>query len=98
MSEKSEKSERAMTIVSVLKDISTGKCLPVNIEIFEDKILIRPEGFGDKCSSDGEGSPIMIEHYDGKVRAFIWGDINQEDPTDVVDLENAKESNRKENA
>ena len=59
-------------------------------------LLLRPEGFGEKTALDGHGHPIALELYEGKVRLFVWADINQEDPTHTIDLSGALESNRKE--
>ena len=57
---------------------------------------IQVEGYGDKYSNDGEGFPILIEYYEGKLRLVVWSDINKDDPTHIIDMENAKESNRNE--
>lgn len=53
-------------------------------------ILIRPEGYGDKFSSDVDGWPVMIELYEGDIRVMIWGDIRQEDCTEIISLEDAR--------
>ena len=45
---------------------------------------------------DGDYAPIVIEWYDGAPRILIWSDINDQDPTHVIDMRNALESNRKE--
>jgi hypothetical protein len=55
---------------------------------------IVPEGYGDLCSPDGKGVPILIDYYDGRLRVVVWSDINQEDPTHTIDLEGARESAR----
>lgn len=48
---------------------------------------------------EAEGGEIVyIEVYGGVPRVLIWGDINDPDPTHVIDLSGALESNRKENA
>jgi hypothetical protein len=58
-------------------------------------IEIKVEGYGDPNSVDGEGSPILIEYADGKLRVVVWPDINVEEPI-IIELDGAKESNRKE--
>lgn len=71
------------------------KPLPIRVEVNgNENILIRAKGYGDFCSADGEGYPILIEQGNGVLRVVIWGDINQEDPTHIIELGDAKESNR----
>ena len=50
-------------------------------------LLVRPEGMGDYYSNPGNGFPILIR--DNTV--YVWGDISQEDPTDIVDIRGALE-------
>lgn len=78
-----------------------GNSRPVPIEVTlgsgklgNGMMSIAIEGYGDKTSADGNGSPILIENYGGRVRVIIWGDINQEDPTHVIELDGALESKR----
>ena len=58
-------------------------------------LLISPEGYGECNALGGKGSPIMLEIWEGKLRLIVWADINQEDPTHIIDLEGARETNRK---
>jgi hypothetical protein len=39
---------------------------------------------------------VFVEWYDGVPRLIIWGDINDADPTHIIDMSKALESNRKE--
>ena len=57
-------------------------------------VLLRPEGTGDFCSADGDGCPVLVEWGDRGPRVIVWADINQEDPTHMIDLEEALESKR----
>lgn len=41
------------------------------------------------------GEPVYLEIFDGEVRAVLWSDINQEDPTHVVSLAGARRSCRR---
>ena len=59
-------------------------------------VLIRPEGTGDYGSAEGHGNPVLVEFVNGTPRVFVWADINQEDPTHMIDLSGALESNRTE--
>ena len=63
--------------------------LPGNAGIF-----LRFDGYGDKCSQDGKGVPVIVEYNQGKVRVLIWNDINREDMTHAIDLEGAREDLR----
>jgi len=67
--------------------------LEVKVKFINGYILIQPKGFGDACSADGKGWPIMIEKYQGRMRVIVWGDIMEEDPTHTIDLSNAREDN-----
>jgi hypothetical protein len=66
----------------------------VNILSEGGQIWIQPDGFGEKCSADGEGFPVGIEIWQGRLRLIIFDDINSEDPK-IIDLEAAKETARK---
>lgn len=58
-----------------------------------DQLWIRPEAYGEKCTEDGQGSPIGLEIWEGRLRVVLFDDINSENPK-IIDLENAKETNR----
>lgn len=63
---------------------------------YDDALAVSIPGCG---LLEAEGGEIVhIEVYDGVPRVLIWGDINDPDPTHVIDLSGALESNRKENA
>lgn len=59
-------------------------------------LTVQFKGYGDCSSADGHGSPILIENRDGKPFLVVWGDINREEPTHVIDLSGAAENLRKE--
>lgn len=71
---------------------------PVEIKIKvlseSGKLWIQPKGYGEKCAMDGEGFPIGIEIWQGRLRLIVFSDINSEDPQ-IIDLEAAKETARK---
>lgn len=66
----------------------------VNVEITDSGISISVEGYGDSCSKEGAGFPILIEVCEGELRAVLWDDINRHDPGHVISLEGAKEDKR----
>lgn len=61
------------------------------------QLWIQPQGYGEKCTEDGEGSPVGMEIWQGRLRLVVFDDINSEDPK-IIDLENAKESCRIEDS
>ncbi len=69
--------------------------IEVNILCEGGQIWIRPKGYGEKCTIDGEGYPIGLEIWQGKLRLIVFDDINSEEPQ-IIDLEKAKESCRDE--
>jgi hypothetical protein len=77
------------------KDSKEKREMPVQMLLENGCLFLRPKGTGDLYSPDGEGFPIMLEYYDNSIRLVVWSDINQEDPTHIIPLENALESNRK---
>ena len=67
--------------------------IKVNILSEGSKIWIQPEGYGEKCSADGQGFPIGIEIWQGRLRLIIFDDINRQEPQ-IIDLEKARETAR----
>jgi len=65
----------------------------IKLDRTPNAIWIMPEGYGDSSSADGHGSPVGIEYYNGHLRLIVYKDINEQDP-EIIDLEDARESNR----
>ena len=85
------------TIQTKLKDQGDdGGEIAVSIVATEEHITIAFEGYGDRVSWPGHGRPILLELYNGVPRVVVWGDINQEDYTDIVTLAGAAESQREQ--
>jgi hypothetical protein len=49
-------------------------------------------GLGTKTMQPGCGSVMHLELYDGKPMLRVWADINNEEPTHVIDLSGAAET------
>lgn len=84
---------------TLLKDqTDTKRTLPVEVAVEGNGmgIVIRPEGYGCFGCVDGTVGPIYLEFYEGRMRLLVWDDINQEDPSHVIDLEEAREDRRSE--
>jgi hypothetical protein len=77
-----------------LKDVADKPgTTTVRISVEKDNLalVIHPEGTG---TWDGPYAPILLERNYGSTRLLVWADINQQDPTHVIDLFNALETNR----
>jgi len=84
------------TFTISIKEQCTGspaKAVGVNILSEAGKLWIQPQGYGDKTSADGEGFPVSLEIWQGRLRLIVFNDINIEDPR-IVDLEKAREAIR----
>jgi hypothetical protein len=64
------------------------------IEVVGGSIHVSFKDYGDCCSEDGHGVPLIVEYYDKELRVITWNDINQEDPTNIISLEGARENLR----
>ena len=63
------------------------------VRVGNDGLAIYIDGYGECTSPSGEGSVIILEKHDGKLRLLIWDDIQEEDPL-IINLESAHESRR----
>lgn len=79
---------------SYVTDENRTKVIAVEAEQEARSIVIKPEGYGDFHSEDGNGTPILLEFWEGQLRLVVWADINSQDPTHVIDLEGAREDKR----
>jgi hypothetical protein len=77
--------------------------IELGIEARKQAITIEAEGHS-VCNMDddmpiGKGyRPLVaLEIWEGEFRVIVWSDINEEDPTHIIPLTNARISNRKEN-
>ena len=78
-----------------LKDqFGSENVVPITAKIGNGMLEIGIKGYGDMTSRNGKGTPILIEQREGKAFLVVWGDINQEDPTHVIDLSGAMEDRR----
>ncbi len=68
----------------------------IEVQVETHGIAIRPVGYGNKLSLDGEGSSVFIEFRDGIPVVVVWDDINNEEPSHIITLRKAAESNRRD--
>ena len=74
-----------------------AECRPLDVttELYVGGLYVRADGYSDYCSQDGEGEQVLIENRHGVPHVIIWADINDEDPTHIVSLAGAAESERR---
>lgn len=77
--------------IITLTDQRTGLPLKIKLKIGAHWLEIQPEGYGEFDALPGDGSPVCVEIYDGRLRALVTTDINEE--AQIIDLEGARESN-----
>jgi len=59
-----------------IRDVySSSEYRDIELEIESHGIVIRPVGYGDKFSQDGQGSPVFIEFRNGIPILVVWDDI-----------------------
>ena len=80
----------------ILVDPITKRTLRVNEKQMhqENMVTIDIAGYGEKTATDGNGTPVVLDYYDGKLQVHVWADINKEEPTHCIDLAGALESRR----
>jgi len=61
-----------------------------------DGFYLMVKGYGDASSPDGHGAQLKVENQSGQIRIIVWSDINNEDPTHIIRLDEALESRRNE--
>lgn len=64
------------------------------IKITDRGIFLNLDGYGEKTSELGYGEPVFIELLNGVARVVVFEDINDEDPSYLITLERALETNR----
>lgn len=75
---------------------NNGEELKVRVTDEGGTLNIYPDGYGDCCSEDEYGvPPIFVELWDGRLRLVAFPDINKEEPV-IIDMELARETNRKD--
>jgi hypothetical protein len=80
-----------VALSEVLGESKATSNVTVSVEKDNLALIVHPEGMG---AWDGPYAPILLERHQGKMRLVIWADINQQDPTHIIDLSGALESNR----
>jgi len=77
-----------------LYDQMSEKNIKATVRFVNGMITISVNGYGDLTSKKNKGEPILVESFDNDVKVVLWGDINKEDATHIINMEGAKEKNR----
>jgi hypothetical protein len=80
-------------VLSYVDPPGTNK-ISVSVESDDLALVVHPEGYGVYDTDDA--APILLERCEGKLRLIVWADINDQEPTHIIDLENARVDARKE--
>lgn len=86
----------------VIKDACPEHDTRVKLSISgrNQSLIIEAEGYNvcnmddDMPTGKGHRPIVALEIWEGEFRVIVWSDINEEDPTHIIRLENAKISNR----
>jgi hypothetical protein len=78
-------------------DADSDHCakLSIRLAMSPNCVSLYAEGYGDKGTMPGHGTPVFIELYKGDLRVLVWSDINQETPTHNIPLGGAREDRRR---
>ena len=93
--------EETLSIGQPVMDMTEDDSRPaaeLTVDLSAQGCFIGVSGHGEKTSEQSAARPVMLELYRGEVRVIAWGDINQEDPTDFISLDGAREDRREEAA
>jgi len=74
-------------------DVKPKKYVRGRLEVSGFGILVFLNGYSD-CNTRG-GGPVLVENREGIPYVVVWADVNEEEPTHVISLEGARESNRR---
>lgn len=72
----------------IVTDVSNHYCHDVENSL----CYVYVPGLG--VQSEQNGSPVMVEYYQGKWWVRVWADINEGDPTHAIELTGAMETER----
>jgi len=77
-----------------LTDPVTRQSVHGQLTVDDHVLAVTVDGYGDKESAPGQGTPVFLEFYDGQLRVNLWHDINTADPV-THGLEGARECLRR---
>ena len=80
-----------VALADVMDTSTTTSNVTISVESSNLALIIHPENMG---TWDGPYAPVLLERHRGKVRLVVWADINDQEPTHIIDMSGALESNR----
>jgi len=83
-------------VKTTLRDHGGDRNIRVEVAKEQCGLVIYPAGYGCFGCADGTAGPILLELYEGRLRLLVWDDINLEDPSHIIDLEDAREAQRRD--
>jgi hypothetical protein len=77
----------------ILRDNADPQGRTVEVRAVEGSgfLELRAAGYGEMTAAEGHGSVLALEVYEGRLRLLVFGDIQTEGPTHIIDLEGARE-------
>lgn len=82
-----------MKAVFLLEDTESGCVVEVTVSQERGHLAIGVSGYGEYEAEDGDGTPILLEYYNGSLRMVTFPNINSEEAV-IVDMEGAAEDKR----
>ncbi|GFE72073.1 hypothetical protein [Chroococcus sp. FPU101] len=74
-----------------LKDSVSAQTVTEKIAYINNGLEIYFDGYGNYSCEPTSGSTVLIEVFEHSLRVIVWGDILQEDPTHIIELDRARE-------
>lgn len=79
------------TVRTTLIDVGDGtRKQEVKVAAFPLSIMLQFPGYDAQNIPDRQGYPVCVELRDDVLQVRIWSDINDQYPTHVISLENAR--------
>lgn len=89
-----EGSEKQMIVTLPDQIRFNSRGVKVRVRLENGYLCIQPQGYGEPDAIRGDGSPVFLELYDGRLHAVVTPDINDERSRRIIDLEDAHQSLR----
>lgn len=68
-----------------------GEKIKIRVQHDGVTVYLMPVGYGSAGMAKGRGSPVFLELYEGRLRAVVNTDINDENALQIIDLEGTRE-------
>jgi hypothetical protein len=68
--------EGASFVLTDPSQLKNGEQVKGRVQVSGGKVLLSFEGYGEAEALDGEGSPVFVDFFDGKLKLYVAPDIN----------------------